>query len=306
MVLAWLHPPLGAKDGPFHPAVATKVGIALIFLLQGLLLDLAAMRQGAGQWKLHLLVQGFTFLGFPIAGLAIDALGGGLLPPSLRLGFLYLFVLPSTVSTAVVYTTQAGGNTPAAIFNATLSSLIGVFATPLWTGVLVEAGSTGHGNYDPWSALRQLVLLVLLPLVVGMALRPSLRAQVDPRKKKVGNFNSALVLFMVYVAFCDSFGGGLWSRTDSSLLFEAVLGVALALGLSSWLAWKTAAWLGLGRPEQITSLFCAPQKTLASGVPMAGLLFAGRPDLGLILLPLLLYHPLQLLVGGVLVDRLRK
>lgn len=305
VLLAWLAPGVGSKEGPLNPSVAVKGAIAVIFLLQGLLLDGAALRQGAGRWKLHILVQAFTFLLFPLAGLALDAVAGESLPSGLRLGFLYLLVLPSTVSTAVVFTTQAGGSTPAAVFNATLSSLLGVFATPLWTGWLLDvSGAEAGAAYRPGAVLMQLILLVLLPLAVGMALRPAVRRWVDPRRKLLGNLNSLLVLVMVYTAFCDSFEGGIWTRTPPPLLLGTLVGVVLLFASATLTAWWAAGRLGLERVEQITALFCAPQKTLASGVPMAKLLFPGNPELGLILLPLLLYHPLQLLVGGVIAARL--
>jgi sodium/bile acid cotransporter 7 len=307
VLAAWLFPGLGSKGGVLMPEVTVKVAISVIFLFQGLGLDARAMLHGAGQWKLHMLVQCFTFLLFPAAGLMLDAMFGQFLPPSIRVGFLYLFVLPSTISTAVVYTMQAGGSTAAAVFNATLSSVMGVFLTPVWVGVLLAGvGGEAAAGYDVWSVLRQLFVLVLIPLGVGMLLRPMLRTRVDAHRKKLSNTSSALVLYMVFTAFCDSFAGGVWSTAEPVTLVLVLAAVAAIFGVSSWGAWAGAGALKLGRAERVTALFCAPQKTLATGVPMAQLLFADRSDIGLILLPLMLYHPLQLLVGGVLVDRLAR
>jgi sodium/bile acid cotransporter 7 len=280
VALAWVIPDLGSADGPLKTSISTKAGVALIFLIQGLTLPSTALRKGLSQWRLHLLVQSFTFLVFPVLGIVLDRLAGGWLAPDLRLGFLYLAVLPSTITTSVILTGMAGGNTVGALFNAVLSSLLGVFVTPLWVAWLMKAS----GQQQPLGpVIVEIVTLLLIPLVLGQVLRPPSAAWADRNKKRLGNLSSAIVLFIVYAAFCNSVKQRLWTQH----------------GLTEVLARA----LSLTRPDLIAARCCAPQKTLASGVPMAKIIFGAHPGLGLILLPVLLYHPLQLIVCGALASR---
>ncbi len=303
VLLAWVIPGLGAGGGPLHPEVTTRWAVAAIFLAQGLTLPVAALRQGAGHWRLHLPVQAFTFLVFPLLGLALDAAIGRHLPADLRLGFLFLCVLPSTVSTSVVLTGIAGGNTVGAIFNAALSNVLGVFITPLWVAWLMEKG----GGVQPLGpVLQDLFLLLLLPLGVGQLLRAGLAGWAERRKRALGNACSGLILFLVFAAFCNSVRDGLWQAYPATLLARAVAGVGAVFLLATGLVLLLARLTGLGRADRIAATFCAPQKTIASGIPLAKAIFGAHPGLGLILLPILLYHPLQLLACGLLADRLAR
>ena len=298
--LAWLIPDLGWSDGPLKTSVSTKAGVALIFLIQGLTLPSTALRRGLSQWRLHLLIQSFTFLVFPAMGILLDRVAGGWLAPDLRLGFLYLAVLPSTITTSVILTGMAGGNTVGALFNAVLSSLLGVFVTPLWVAWLMKAS----GRQQPLGpVIAEIVTLLLVPLAVGQILRPRLASWADRHKKRLGNLSSGIVLFIVYAAFCNSVKQRLWSRHGPEVLLPAAVGVALLFGLAVLLTELAARILSLERPDLIAARCCAPQKTLASGVPMAKIIFGAHPGLGLILLPVLLYHPLQLIVCGALAAR---
>lgn len=301
--LAWLLPGAGASGGWLRTEVTTKLAVAVIFFSQGLTLPAAALKQGAMQWKLHVLVQSFTFLIFPLIGLALDALFGSRLAPDLRLGFLYLCVLPSTISTSVVLTTVAGGNTAGAIFNAVLSNVIGVFITPLWVTWLMQAG----GQPQPLGpVVREIIVLLLVPLVIGQAFRQFLRTWADLRKKRLGDLNSGLILFIVFAAFCNSVEARVWSQYGIDVTLIAFAGVVLIFAFATGLVEVLARLLRLDRADRIAASFCAPQKTLASGVPLAKVIFGAHPGLGLILLPVMVYHPLQLLVCGVLAGRWAK
>ncbi|MBM3849890.1 MAG: bile acid:sodium symporter [Verrucomicrobia bacterium] len=298
--LAWILPDLGWSEGPLKTSVTTKAGVALIFLIQGLTLPSTALRQGVSQWRLHVLVQSITFLGFPALGIVLDRLAGGWLAPDLRLGFLYLAVLPSTITTSVILTGMAGGNTVGALFNAVLSSLLGVFVTPLWVAWLMKAS----GQQQPIGpVILEIVTLLLVPLAVGQGLRPRLSRWADRNKKPMGNLSSGIVLFIVYAAFCNSVKQRLWTRHGVEVLLPAAAGVILLFVLAVALTEALARALALGRPDLIAARCCGPQKTLASGVPMAKIIFGAHPGLGLILLPVLLYHPLQLVVCGALASR---
>jgi solute carrier family 10 (sodium/bile acid cotransporter), member 7 len=301
--LAFAAPAPGAPGGWLWPAVSTKAAVALIFFVQGMVLALASLHAGLWRWRLHVLVQGFSFLVIPLLGLALDAMIGRWLPDDLRLGVLFLAVLPTTVSSAVVFTSLAGGNTAGALVNATLSNLLGVVLTPLWVSVLLQARGEGSAL---WPMVRELVGLVLLPLLLGQLARLVVGGWADAARLRLNQLNSVLVLFIVYAAFCGSVQSGVWTRHGWR---PAVLAFAISVVLFGAVCTLTviaARLAGLSAADRIAALFCAPQKTLAAGAPMAKLIFATHPGLGLILLPVMFYHPLQLLVSGALVNVLKR
>ncbi len=297
VALAFLWPAPGAKGGFLQPELLNKVGIALVFFLNGLGLSLAAMKDGALRWKVHVLVQGMTFLVFPILGLGILAVSGGWMSAPLQTGFFYLCALPSTVSSSVALTIAAGGNIAAAVFNATLSSLIGVVLTPLWLALVLKQGG---GGFDVLPVIIDLVIWVVFPLVLGQCSRPLLSSWASRHKARIQIVDRLTILMLVYTSFADTVQRGVWSKYGPLVLIETVVGSALlfaiVLGLTMWLA-KVAR---LPLIDQIAAVFCGSKKTLASGVPMAHLIFGSNPAIGVILLPIMIYHPLQLAVGGAL------
>jgi sodium/bile acid cotransporter 7 len=298
--LAWLGPAAGAQGGFLRPEITIRAGVVLIFFSQGLTLALDTLRHGALRWRLHAVVQAWTFLLFPLVGLFFDRLAGSRLPPDLRVGFLFLCVLPTTLSTAIVFTTVAGGNVAGAIFNATLSNLLGIVVTPLWTGWLLHAG----GQALPLGpVILEIVLLLLVPLAAGQALRPWLRRWADPRKTRLAGVNSGIVLFIVYAAFANSVQARVWERYGLHSALLAATGVVLLFAVVMAAVHLTIRAARLGDADARAALFCASQKTLAAGVPMAQLIFGAHPGLGLILLPVMLYHPLQLMVHGMIAVR---
>lgn len=300
IALAWVLPEAGATGGWLRSETTTKLGVAAIFLFQGLTLSSSALREGAGNWRLHLLVQVFTFLLFPLIGLAFDALVGRHFPPDLRLGFLFMCVLPSTVSSSVVMTSLAGGNTAAAIFNAALSNIIGVLITPLWVAWLMKSG----GQTVPLeNVVREIAVLLLLPLAVGQIVRVFSKAWADRNRKRLGHAASGLILFLVFAAFCNSVKQRLWEQQSAGVLLMAAAGVILVFIVAVAMVDVLSRLLKLDRADHITAMFCAPQKTIAAGIPLAKAIFGANPGLGLILLPVLLYHALQLLVCGVMAER---
>lgn len=298
--LAWLWPEAGMKGGWLRTEVTTKIGVMVIFFLQGLALPFGELRAGMMNLRLHGLVQGFTFVGFPLLGLALGWMVGGWGPEDLGLGFLFLCVLPSTISSSVVLTTMAKGNTSGAICNAVLSNVLGVFITPLWAAWLVR---TGGGSLELGPVVVEIVGLLLLPLVLGQVARLKAGAWAAGRKKVMGNAGSGIILFVVFAAFCNSVGQGVWTGHGTELLGLALVGVGVVFGVASGLVVVLVRLMKLTREDGIAATFCATQKTLASGVPLAAILFGDHPGLGLILLPILLYHPLQLFVHGLLASR---
>lgn len=306
--LAWFAPDIASKGGWLRPEITTKLGVGLIFVVQGVLLPTAAMRAAIGQVRLHAVVQGMTFIGFPFLGLALAAVAGRWLPEELRIGLVYLSVLPSTVSSAAVLTASAGGNTAGAICNAVLSSLLGIVLTPaLLAGSMGLQGVTlggAAGGVDAGKIILGLLKLILAPLLVGQLLRLRFGDWATKHKKRLGTLSTAVILFIVFAAFCDASKGQVWTRHGATLPLEAL---AIAGGMFALATYATRALVraaGLKGGDGIAAEFCAVQKTLASGVPLAGVIFAGDPRTGLILLPLLIYHPLQLTVHGAMAARL--
>jgi sodium/bile acid cotransporter 7 len=294
--LAWLWPAPGAHGGALHPELLNKLGVALIFFLHGLTLASDAFKAGTLRWRLHVIVQASTFLFFPLLGLLVLALLGSQLDGDLRTGLFFLCALPSTVSSSVALTAVARGNVPAALFNATLSSLIGVFVTPLWLTVVRTSGET-HG-LPIGAVIWDLVVWLLLPLALGQLLRPWFGRFAARHKAQISRVDRATILLLIYTSFCDSFEAGVWQGHGFVSLLTAAGLCALLLAIVMACTAQLGRTARLPFEDRIVAIFCGSKKTLASGVPMARLMFGHDPGLSVILLPLMIYHPLQLVVCG--------
>ena len=300
VVLAGLWPEVGSDTGYLHLGSALHAGIALLFFLNGASISVERLKEGARNWRLHAAVQSFTYLLFPLLGVIIVVAGRGYLPPDLRLGVLYLSVLSSAVSSSVAMTAMAGGNVSAAICSATLSTLLGLLLTPLWMSILLsvqtEAPPLG-------SVLLDICLQLLLPFAVGQALRPRIAPFLARHRSVVYGVDRAVIVLIVYNAFCDSTRAGVW-RENGWLLVASVVGIdviLLAVVLSG--ATLAARRLGFDRADEAATVFCASKKSVINGVPMAKLIFGSAHSLGLILLPVMIYHQIQLLVCAALARR---
>lgn len=300
VALASLLPELGRSGGPLHIELLTDIGIAIVFFLHGLGISMTALKDGLSRWRVHLTVQLFTFAVFPLLWLGFDSLFGRWLPAGLGLGFLYLCVLPSTVSSSVALTGVAHGNVPAAIFNATLSGLLGIVLTPALVALLAHVDSQGLSLLD---AVLGIAKMLLLPLVAGQLLRPLLHAWHHRNKKLTTAVDRGAILLMVFGAFADSVASGLWRDHGVGLLLAAAGGAGLILAVVLYLTRWLARLQGFAVEEEITTVFCGSKKTLASGVPMAKLIFGAHPALGVIVLPIMFYHQFQLVVCSILANR---
>ena len=303
IILAALLPAPGAEGGILHPELLTKAGIALVFFLNGAGLSFAALKDGVMRWRLHLIIQAATFLLFPVIGAIFLMLAGQWIAPDLRIGLFYLCALPSTISSSVAMTSAARGNVPVAVFNASISSIIGIFITPLWMSLLLK---TSGQHLDVIHTFVDLTMWLLVPLIVGQALRRWIGAWLTRHKKLTQIADRGTILLLVYTSFCDSFAKHVW---DGTALFTLVLVIAATLGLFFLvlsLLWGLCDRFKIAPPFRSAVVFCGTKKGLAAGVPMAHILFAGNPGLGLILLPIMIYHPLQLLICTPLANRWAK
>jgi sodium/bile acid cotransporter 7 len=279
----------------------TTVAIGLLFFLHGAKLSREAMLSGLTNWRLHLLVLASTFVMFPLLGLAMKPLATSLLPPELYVGILFLCTLPSTVQSSIAFTSVARGNVAAAVCSASASNFAGIFITPLLVGALIVQGGNGAGG-STLDAVLSIVEQLLLPFLAGQLLRPWIGRWVDTHKPMLKIVDQGSILLVVYTAFSESVNEGLWHKLSLPTLLG--LGVlccvllAIALGLATYASRR----LGFSREDEITIVFCGSKKSLSSGVPMAKVLFAPGA-LGMVILPVMLFHQIQLMVCAVLAAR---
>jgi solute carrier family 10 (sodium/bile acid cotransporter), member 7 len=299
-LLAYLFPSFGATGGAMHAEWVVNIGIFVVFFLHGVNLSGEQIRHGLKNTRLHVMVQGFTFAVFPLIWLLCNGLLGNHVPSLLMLGFFYLCALPSTISSSVALTGSAGGNVPAAILNASLSSVLGIFLTPLLVSLVVGSGA---GGIDLGSTLLDLCLMLLLPLVLGQFMRRWVAGFFGRYKRYTSIIDKLVILLLVYAAFCNSMVSGIWRQQGNGVLLSAVVGSAVLLAIILWATTRTARVLKFSSADEVAAVFCASKKSLAAGVPMAALIFGDHPGLGLILLPIMIYHPLQLIVCSILAER---
>ncbi|WP_236571569.1 bile acid:sodium symporter family protein [Rhodovarius lipocyclicus] len=279
---------------------ATGIAIAFLFFLYGARLAPQAALQGLAQWRLHLTVLGVTFVVFPALGVLTGLLPNAVLPEGLKAGVLFLCLLPSTVQSSIAFTSIARGHVAAAVCSASASNLLGMVVTPLLVAALMpEASGSGGLSFD---ALRGIALQLFLPFAAGQALRPWIGGLVTRNKALLGRMDRLSILLVVYAAFSEGVREGIWHQLSPAQL--AVLALlccallAVALGISLMLS----RGLGLAREDDIVLVFCGSKKSLASGLPMASVLFASS-QVGLVVLPLMLFHQIQLIVCAWLARR---
>ena len=278
-------------------AIGSEIAIALLFFLQGARLSRQAVLAGILHWRLHLIIMAATFVVFPLLGLALSPLSGWLLAPSLYAGLVFLCTLPSTVQASVVFTSIAGGNVAAALCAASLSSMIGMVLTPLLVGLLLQAHGAGSLN-----GLGSIALHLLLPFLAGQLLQSRIDAWMKRHDRVVRLVDRGSVLLMVYGAFSAATLSGAWSRIPaSSLLVLAIIDAALLATMLASTAFA-ARRFGLSREDEIAIVFCGSKKSLVTGIPMANALFAGA-SIGLVVLPLMIFHQLQLMACAALARR---
>jgi sodium/bile acid cotransporter 7 len=297
VTLASLLPAMGTAAHFFE--VLTTVAIGLLFFLHGAKLSREAILAGIAHWRLHLLVFGCTFALFPLLGLALKPVLSPLVTPDLYTGVLFLCVLPATVQSAIAFTSMARGNIPAAVCSASASTLLGVFITPLLVSLIVVPHGAAGASLG---AIGRILLQLMVPFVAGHLLRPWIGGFVKRHAPVLKFVDQGSILLVVYTAFSAAVIEGLWKQVPVSALAGLLVVCAVLLGLAlvctTWIARK----LGFDKADEITIVFCGSKKSLASGIPMAKVLFASHA-VGAIVLPLMLFHQMQLMVCAVLARR---
>ena len=286
-------------DGAVAAGIAADAGIVFLFFLYGTRISPRAAWEGLRHWQLHLAVLLSTFVLFPILGLGLNLAASSFLPPALATGIIFLCVLPSTVQSSIAFTSIARGNVAAALCAASASNILGIFITPLLAAALLHTG----GVQLSFGVFRDIVLQLLAPFLAGQLLRPWIGGFVQRHKQILGYADRGSILLIIYVAFSKGMVDNVWAQVApfDLVVLLAVLAVLLAaaLALTAFIARRL---MRLSVEDEIVLQFCGSKKSLASGLPIASVLFAG-PQLGLIVLPLMLFHQLQLMVCAVLARR---
>ena len=297
VTLASLFPASGGAAHFFERL--TTFAIGLLFFLHGAKLSREAILGGITHWRLHVLVFAATFAMFPLLGLLLRPVLAPLETPDLYTGVLFLCVLPATVQSAIAFTSMARGNIPAAVCSASASTMLGVFVTPVLANLLVVQHSGAGHSLD---AIGRILLQLMVPFVAGHLLRPWIGGWVKKHAPVLTLVDRGSILLVVYTAFSAAVIEGLWKQVPLSALAGVLVICAVLLGLALAITAWTSRALGFDKADQITIVFCGSKKSLASGIPMAKVLFASHA-VGAIVLPLMLFHQMQLMVCAVLAQR---
>ncbi|PRY90501.1 bile acid:sodium symporter family protein [Mongoliibacter ruber] len=300
ILLARLIPEWGTASSPLPLKTITGAGISIIFFFYGVKLSPQKLVKGLSNWKLHLLIQATTFLIFPLLVLVLYAIWGEE-GNYLWLGTFYLAALPSTVSSSVVMVSIARGNLPAAIFNASISSMVGIFITPVWMEVLLPDTAV---SFDLTDTFIKLSLQVLFPVLIGLLLHKYLISFVNKFQRSLKNFDQAIILLIVFTAFAESFAEDMFM--GYSVLELVRLGALMLLFFFVMMAlmYWFSKMLHFSRADTIAVVFCGSKKSLVQGAVMGRVMFPDPTVFGIILLPLMIYHALQLLAGSAIAQKL--
>ena len=301
IALGWIYPNPALYDGWFSLDILSEIGIALIFFFYGLKLSPVEMRKGMNNFKLHIIVQASTFLLFPLLVIAFFPFAKD--SKLIWLAIFFLATLPSTVSSSVVMVAMAKGNIPSAIFNASLSGLIGILVTPLWIGLFI---STTNIDFELSGILISLFLKIVLPVIIGLLLNRIWGRLAQKHSKQLALYDKAVILLIVYKSFAKSFNSNLFERIPWIQLLITTASVVSLFIIVYISIFIISRWVSLNREDRITALFCGSKKSLVHGTVMSSVLFKGMANQGLMLLPIMIYHAFQLVIISFIAQRMGK
>ncbi|MBI0003451.1 bile acid:sodium symporter [Bartonella sp. M0177] len=294
--------PISGKAADWF-SLLTQIFVGLLFFLHGAKLPWQAVLAGIVHWRLHLTVFLATFVLFPILGVLAGIIVPGLKESAFYAGILYLCVLPSTVQSSIAFTSIAGGNIPAAIVSASASNIFGMFLTPLLVGLLFSAGG-GKATISA-TAFESILVQLLIPFVLGQLCQRFIGNFIVRHKSLTSIVDRGSIILVVYLAFSEATTSGLWHTTSWHELIVMIIIDVVLLAIVLTVTWYGSKLLGFDEKDCITITFCGSKKSLASGAPMANAIFAGSGGaIGAIVLPLMLFHQIQLMVCTIIARHL--
>ncbi len=301
VILAYIQPYWGTEASPLPLDFISTTGVSVIFFFYGLKLSPEKLKSGLKNIPLHFLIQGSTFLLFPL----IVLIGKLLIQPSsddqIWVGIYFLAALPSTVSSSVVMVSMAKGNIPAAIFNASISSLVGVFMTPIIMGFFLSAS---NAQLDLVQVIFDLILQVIVPVGAGILLYPYLGKFAIKFSSSLKLFDQSVILIIVYQSFCLAFDQGLYQQMSTLKIIEISAIMLILFMFLFFMISKICNLLNFSIEDRITAAFCGSKKSLVHGTVMSNVIFKGNHNVGVILLPLMIYHTLQLIAASIIAQKL--
>ncbi len=282
----------------------SNIFVALLFFVHGALLSRKAIIAGITHWRLHLFIFCCTFILFPVITYLLKPLFSPAFPAEVVAGVIYMALLPSTVQSSIAFTSIAKGNVPAAICSASISNMAGVFLTPILVNILLMKQVSGQ-SVNGFGTIVDTVVQIFIPFVIGHLLHNSFGKWLATKKWITKTVDNGTILLVVFVAFSESVVSKTWDNISLWMLVKLIILCAVILALVMVVIYFLSAKLGFNREDRIAILFCGSKKTLANGLPMARIIFAGLPIAGLIL-PIMIFHQIQLMVCSFLAQRFRR
>ena len=302
IAIAKLFPEPAVYEGVVTLDTISNIGIMMVFLFYGIKINPKRLKTDLGNWKLHLTVQLSTFLLFPLIVLPFTIIFKNHDSYLLWLGAFFLAALPSTVSSSVVLISIAKGNIPGGIFNASISSLLGVFITPLWMGIIITSGHGIH-SAELIDIITKLVIQILSPVILGFFLNRFFGKWAGRNATPLKIFDQSVILLVIYLSFAHSFSNNQFRLVAITDIIMVVLFCLLLLFIVYRIITFICKLLKFHREDTITAQFSGSKKSLVHGTVMSAVIFAGITGVGVILLPLMIYHTMQLMVIGAVAQR---
>ncbi|CAL1539087.1 unnamed protein product [Lymnaea stagnalis] len=300
IVIAKVNPSIGSTGGILRPEITSKyLAVSLLFLSSGLTLPTEALTAAILRWDLHLFIQGFTFVIFPaFVYCLVSVLHYTILHPSLLEGMLILSTMPPPVSSAIILTKAVGGNVAGALFNSAFGSMLGIFLTP--SLIILILGSS-EVNVPSEQIFKQLFVTVVVPLVIGQIFRNYFLRWLQRQNIPFDTIGQFLIFFIIYTTFCATFSREELKMDPFSLIVSIFLIVCLQLGIMVFLLLTSSGSIfKFDGPDTATIVFCGTHKSLTLGIPVIDIIFDGNPNISFLSIPLLIYNPLQILIGGMM------
>ena len=274
-----------------------SVMIFLIFLSSGLIVEANQIHAGVRDIRATLAALAVIFCIAPLVavGLARDFLETGVM-----LGLFLVAAMPTTLSSGVVMTGQAGGNIAHALFVTILSNCVAIVSIPLVLPLMLGPLSTNTPiAIDQGAIFIKLILLVLLPLGIGLIAKRFGLTIENRLKKRLGMFNQSIILLVVFMSLAGA-RDVLIERGDTALTIVPLVTVFHLILLAAAVGLCRLFGIGPGRREAV--LFMGAQKTLPLAVMMQLTFF---PTYGTALLVCVLHHIIHLVIDGYIAARMR-